>query len=572
MTKKDKAIYEYGAAQINRLRDVLLSAGAVTAKEFENILSLVKEEQAADVIERGTLALEKEKANRPVDKFHYAKYRRASVDILGATLSYGLFMRLFNTVTTERYGETSEEQKDKLNLIVHEVTGLVFSREKDYQKEMKSDPEKILADLCGFIDNMTVDNFYWITIEKDTDNTYTGAYIDIFDVTREGLTALQKSKGGTEENAQTLHEHIKQAAIRLTGQEPPENDPPHITFRRGFPSTKEECVAVEGGSSDTPSESLEEDKALYQIDGQQTFEELDRAEIADKTAEILSIAGKRVINVPFPLDKLNNNVWILPEKEKDRRRVTLHVESKDDKKNKREVTISCELNFGDLDISTSKKLTSYDKRVCIAVGALLDAGNEVMTPRQIYKAMGNNGAAGKTDIERIEKSLEKMRVTIININNEDEARKHKSRTAYIYSGAVLPYKSIETRVNGRVVDAAIKPLDAPPLLLFAKEREQLTTLPVKMLCSPLSKTEQNISLEDYIIDRIAKAGKGTGHPKILYKTVYEHLKITNNSRTQKQRVREKMFKLLDYYKSIERIKYYTSLKDGVVVKPVKEEK
>lgn len=559
MTKKDKAIYEYGVAQINRLRDVLLSSKTVTAEEFESILSVVREEQTADVIERGTLALEKEKANRPVDKFHYAKYRRAGVDIFGASLSYGLFMRLFNTAITEHYGETAKEQKDKLNLIMHEMTGLGLSREKDYQEEMKSDPEKILADLCGFIDCMTADNFYWITIGADTKNNYTGAYTDIFDVIREGVTALQNSKGGTEENTQILHEHIKQAAIRLTGQEPPENDPPHIKFRHGLLSLNEGYAAVEGGSSDAPSENTGQEKALYQIDGQQTLEEFGTANKTEEPSEILNVAGKRAINFPFPIDKINNNIWRFTETTKN---ATFHVESKGSKK---EALVIYNISFDDLkDISISRKLTPYDKRVCIAVGALYDAQNEVMTLRQIYRAMGNVGAAGRTDLERIKNSLAKMRGAIINITNEDEAKKLKSRAEYVYNGSALPYEAVEARVNGRVVEAAIKPLKEPPLLEFAKKRGQITTLPIKVLDSPLSKTEQNMSLEDYIIDRIVRIPNG-GQPKILYATIYKHLGISH--KMQKQRTREKIAKLLDYYESIKQIKGYSSAKDGVMIIP-----
>lgn len=556
MTKKDKAIYEYGIAQINRLRDVLLSSEAVTAEEFESILSVVKEEQTADIIERGTLALEKEKANRPVDKFHYAKYRRAGVDIFGASLSYGLFMRLFNTAITEHYGETAKEQKDKLNLIMHEMTGLGLSREKDYQEEMKSDPEKILADLCGFIDCMTADNFYWITIGADTENNYAGAYTDIFDVIREGATALQNSKGGTEANAQTLHEHIKQAVIRLTGQEPPENDPPHIKFRHGFLSLNEGYAAVEGGSSGSPSENTDQGKSLYQIDGQQTLEEFGTANKAEEPSEILNVAGKRAYDFIFPLDKLNNNIWRLPEKVI---KADFHVEKKG---STREALVLYTICFDDLkDISVSKALTPYDKRVCIAVGALLNAENEVMTLRQIYRAMGNSGAAGKTDLERIESSLIKMRGARITIDNGDEATKLKSRSSFIYEGSVLPYESVKVKINGKTIETAIKPLREPPLLSFAKARKQVIKLQLKAYESPLSKTEQTILLEDYIIDRIAKISSGKGQPKILYNTVFEKLEITDKK--QKQRAKAKAKALLEYYKNIELIKDFNETDDGI---------
>ena len=99
---------------------------------------------------------------------------------------------------------------------------------------------------------------------------------------------------------------------------------------------------------------------------------------------------------------------------------------------------------------------------------------------------------------------------------------------------------------------------------FAKARRQITTIKPALLQSPISKTSENIQIEDYLINRISKMKNGTGEKKILLATLYENVGITTTK--QKQRAPEKIRKVLDFYKANDFIKGYTMDKISLLIK------
>jgi hypothetical protein len=133
-----------------------------------------------------------------------------------------------------------------------------------------------------------------------------------------------------------------------------------------------------------------------------------------------------------------------------------------------------------------------------------------------------------------------------------------------YDGPLLPFERITAIVGGQISEGAIKLFREPPLMSFAKQRHQVTTIDVKLLQSPISKTDANLLIDDYLIERISKAKKGKGSScKILFKTLYERTNIT--TKKQKQRAPEKIIKYLNYYQQQEFIKRYTMQPDGIIV-------
>lgn len=270
---------------------------------------------------------------------------------------------------------------------------------------------------------------------------------------------------------------------------------------------------------------------------------------------------KRADKIEYPLDKPNHFIWNLLENDT-RGQITFDMLPK---RPELKAYITYSINFKDLEngVKITKRLTPFDKRVYIAVSALYNAGNEILTLSQIYYAMGNTGRPGQRDLTRINDAITKMRRAEISLNSSDEADEIKNYTKFVYDGDLLPMERITAIVNGKITDGAIKLFREPPLMTFAKDRKQVTTIDIKLLQSPMSKTDANLLIDDYLLERIHKEKRTKGSCTILLDTLYKYANITTSK--QKQRAPEKIEKYLKYYKEAELFKSYKMSKDKIVI-------
>lgn len=284
---------------------------------------------------------------------------------------------------------------------------------------------------------------------------------------------------------------------------------------------------------------------------------------------IEKITAKPIKTSDFPLDKPNRKIWDLLETADKNGQLAFNIgveESGSDK----EINIAYAINFDELDkipnLKITKKLTRYDKRVYIAVDALFKAGYAVMTINQIYAAMGHKGTPGSTDRKKIDKSLTKMRHADIYLDNTDEVNNHRSKSLFQYDSSLLPMARVKNvEANGNLTNAAIRILMEPPLMAFARQRRQFTTIKIGLLNSPLNQTDANLRLEDYFLEEIARIKNGRRQSKMLYKTLFE--KIRAKTRKQRMTVKNNIPKLLDHYKREGWIKGYDLLEDGIRIRP-----
>lgn len=285
-------------------------------------------------------------------------------------------------------------------------------------------------------------------------------------------------------------------------------------------------------------------------------------DLAEFTAAIDEILGTDKKELPrfmalpvemmdYPLDKPNNLIWDLLCTADENGQFNLNIDTTK-KGADQEAIILYSIDFNELPdgLKIKKQLTPFDKRCYIAVDALYRAGNKIMTETQIYKLMGNKGTPGKEDIRKIDESLTKMRAAIVYVDNESEAKTYKGYAHLVIDGSLLPFDRITATINGQVTEGAISVLREPPLLDFARQRKQITTFTRQLLESPISKTEANLRIDDYLIERIGhmKNPKSNAPHKILYKTMYEKCGITTAK--QKQRAPEKIKKYLTHYKKV----------------------
>lgn len=306
-----------------------------------------------------------------------------------------------------------------------------------------------------------------------------------------------------------------------------------------------------------------------ELDGTSLFEQ---AIEAARKAKYPTATIKRARNIEFPLDKPNSRIWNLLE-ENTEGQVTFDLA----KTGSRKVLLATySIDFDALEgqvkgLQITKRLLIYDKCVYMAISALFNAGNNIVTLSQIYYAMGYTGRPGKKDLNKINQSITKMMTAHIFFDNEQESQAYKNYPHFKYDGSLLPAERGTYIVNGQLAEAAIKVFREPPLITFAKQRRQITTIDVKLLQSPISKTDMNLVINDYLIERISRAKNGKKKScRILFKTLYEHARIadrpkTNTEKQAKKRTPEKVQKYLEFYQSQGFIKRFTVEPDGVTV-------
>lgn len=295
------------------------------------------------------------------------------------------------------------------------------------------------------------------------------------------------------------------------------------------------------------------------------YKVIEAARAAKAKAERVTI--QHTDDIEYPLDKISGKAWNLFTENTDGQ-LSIAFDMLPKKKNLR-ATAYYSINFDSLgdNVKITKRLQPFDKRVYIAVSALFNAGNDIITATQVYYAMGNTGKPGAKHIKKIDDALSKMTGAKITLDNAQEAEATKGKYPHFkYDGSLLPIEKITAIVNGQVSESAIHIFREPPLMTFAKERDQVTTIDVKLLQSPINKTDANLLIDDYLIDRISKAKNKTkagGSCRILYKTLYSNAGITTTK--QKQRAPEKIEKYLTYYQQQGFIKKYSMQTDGVTV-------
>ena len=284
--------------------------------------------------------------------------------------------------------------------------------------------------------------------------------------------------------------------------------------------------------------------------------------------QLQRIVARAAEKLEYPLDKPNAIVWnFLEDAAQNNPNGQLKININTSKKgSKQDALIVYGIDFDNLQsVNITKRLTPFDKRCMIAAGALFNAGNNIITATQVYYEMGNTTPPNKTDIAKVNDSITKQNAGHVYYDNGQEVKTAKGYAHQVYDGSLLPMERVSAYINGQLVDSAIKLYREPPLLSFAKDRKQVTTISRKLLESPVSKTDANLRLDDYLLERIGHMKNPKSHTprKLLFKTIYEACAIT--TAVQKRRAPEKICRYLDHYKSCKWIRGYKIEADGITI-------
>ena len=287
---------------------------------------------------------------------------------------------------------------------------------------------------------------------------------------------------------------------------------------------------------------------------------------------------------------------------------------------RKEINVIVSLDFKKLreegvTIDMEYRLTPFDRAVHNAVATLWEEGhrngmknNEYITPRIIFQLLSGNTGESKdissTMRKAILRSIDKMRHTEITINNSEEAKAFGYKKLK-YFGSLLDSKRIEgVKINGNQVEDCICILQSPALYDYAKLKNQIGTIDIRMLNIPKLKlkqlkpkseadddkskdkskaddesyifyifrnTPQNIELKEYLLQRIMaiKNQKSKMSETIRYETLYDYLRVKAPTRStllvKHKKIREKVKLLLEYWQSEKFIRDYKEEKEGKVI-------
>ncbi len=329
----------------------------------------------------------------------------------------------------------------------------------------------------------------------------------------------------------------------------------------------EEGIDVDGNITESRWKPLLE-RAMQKL---AEYEETDKKikELEQAAEELPRIIANPTEKLDYPLDKPNSVIWnLITDAAKDNPNGQMQLAIDTSKKgSKQDSLILYSINFDELPdtVKITKQLTQFDKRAYIAAAALYNAGNKVITATQIYNMMGNSTPPNTADLQKVNDSLTKMGAARVYIDNAQEVQKAKGYKPFIYDAPLLPFERISAYINGQLTESAIKLFREPPLISFAKQRNQITTINRRLLESPISKTDANLQIDDYLLERIAhmKSGSGKAPTRMLFATIYSKCNITTSK--QKQRAPEKIRRYLDHYKKCGWIKGYKEDKDGITI-------
>ena len=242
---------------------------------------------------------------------------------------------------------------------------------------------------------------------------------------------------------------------------------------------------------------------------------------------------------------------------------------------KKQITTLASIDFdslnGSVQIKGRKELTAYDREVHDAIITLyVDGGNEYITPQMIYQVMTGDPKARleKKQAEAISESITKCMYSRLIIDASEEAKAY-GFDSFKYDGSLISGERVIASLNGTVVEC-LRVLRTPVLYEYASRKNQIGRFDIKLLNTPINKTEEIITLQGYLYRRIlSMKGSSSLSKTILYETVYNQLEIQAASdgalRKKKAKLRDQIKTILDYWKKENFIAGYVENKRGQIV-------
>lgn len=283
-----------------------------------------------------------------------------------------------------------------------------------------------------------------------------------------------------------------------------------------------------------------------------------------------------------------------------------------------------DLDPGESNITVTKSLSEFERQVSDAIMSLWEESLKqnippIIYPDMIYRAMpGGGDKASPQQKEAIIKAIEKFRHLHIYVDATDEMRKRgviAENETLKFDDFYLTARHVEkgrTKTGLKIVENAYQLTTEPIVLTYCKLTKQLLTVPAEMLqikkiYEPqkgrkaisnelLPMTANRQAMTGYLARRIAimrrdeekakdkkRARKRRGSDAeekpvaafkeqsntILFDALFSHAGLTDQTKTERNRNREFVFDVLDYWTVCGRIKEYEKQMKGRAIKGVK---
>jgi len=253
------------------------------------------------------------------------------------------------------------------------------------------------------------------------------------------------------------------------------------------------------------------------------------------------------------------------------------------KKAKKEVFTKVMLAYDNKYINLAgQKYTPYDREVYDGVVTLYVAGNDIVTPATVYRAMNGlaeNEKPSPQALEAVTKSLDKSRYMQATIDYTEEAKLYNKKIQKtIYQGYLLAAEKIIVKISGNEHEA-YKLLRKPILYEYAQISGQIITVPSKLLQTKdaVRGTDEVIIIRGYLLRQIEWLRNNNTYrsDNITYQGIYEELEISkivlNNTayKNKTRAIRNNVKAILEEWKEQGYIIDYKEYQEGKTLTGVK---
>ena len=221
-------------------------------------------------------------------------------------------------------------------------------------------------------------------------------------------------------------------------------------------------------------------------------------------------------------------------------------------------------------LTEDQRFSLFDRSVFDAVCSLFYSGTVYFTASTVFKTMTGKGPDAKvTESQRkaVTESIEKCRYCNITVDFSQESTYYPElkningdpAATASFSENLLNLRRMTIMVNGKKVEGW-KILSKPMLFAYSLSKKQIMSFSSRLLNSPVSKKEDIIVIQDYLLRRIQqmrrrKQLKRSDHI-ILMDTIYKvaeipkeySLKVRQN---KKRRLRDTIAEILKYWTEME---------------------
>lgn len=228
-----------------------------------------------------------------------------------------------------------------------------------------------------------------------------------------------------------------------------------------------------------------------------------------------------------------------------------------ERQGRKELTTKVSIEFDELkDIQLSNRnITPYDREVHDAIVSLyIDGRNAYITPLMVFRTMTGQPQGKLTDkiFKDISESIERCSRTRVYIDATKEVDgKGYSIEQPIFKENLIYTRSISGTHNGEAGEW-IEIISTPVLYRYASSKNQIARMDIKLLNTPVNKSEETIILQGYLQRRILSMKGSNLSRNILYETVYKQLDIKMASaaslRNKQSKIRDTIKNILEYWK------------------------